>query len=208
MPRAIAGSRSRARTFPGATRPSEFVGWYNGHPDFADRAFDLSCERAVVIGNGNVALDLARMLSLPKDELVRTDVADHALESLATSAVRETVVVGRRGPAQAAFTSPELNELAHLESVQLEVHGKEALARADYAAGGLDAGGAGGGRAVGDAHDFSGTDAGEVLRKLEILRGFPPSGGGGPSPVGSEMGPGHPVPFLVVAGRDPRRREG
>ncbi len=81
------------------------------------------------------------MLSLSNDELVRTDVADHALESLATSAVRETVVVGRRGPAQAAFTSPELNELAHLESVQLEVHGKEALAKADYAAGGLDAGG-------------------------------------------------------------------
>ena len=73
--------------------------------------------------------------------------------------------------------------MAHLESVQLETHGKEALARADYAAGGLDAGG---GRAVGGAHDLSGTDAGEVLRKLEILRGFPPSGGGGPPPVGGK----------------------
>ena len=91
--------------------------------------------------------------------------------------------MGRRGPAQAAFTSPELNELAHLESVQLEVHGKEALARADYAAGGLDAGGSGA-AAVGDAHDTGGTDAGEVLRKLEILRGFPPSSGGEPPPVG------------------------
>ena len=171
---------------PGSHSAVEFVGWYNGHPDFADRAFDLSCERAVVIGNGNVALDLARMLSLSKDELVRTDVADHALESLATSAVRETVVVGRRGPAQAAFTSPELNELARLESVQLEMHGKEALARADYAAGGLDAGDAGAAALSATLTTSSGTDAGEVLRKLEILRGFPPSGGGAPSPVGAK----------------------
>jgi ferredoxin/flavodoxin---NADP+ reductase len=168
---------------PGSHSAVEFVGWYNGHPDFADRAFDLSCERAVVIGNGNVALDLARMLSLSKDELARTDVADHALGSLATSAVRETVVVGRRGPAQAAFTSPELNELTRLGSVQLEMHGKETLARADYAAGGLDAGDAG---AVGDAHDLSANDAGEVLRKLEILRGFAHSGGGAPRLAGGK----------------------
>ncbi|MGH2912732.1 MAG: FAD-dependent oxidoreductase, partial [Solirubrobacteraceae bacterium] len=90
----------------GSHPATDFVGWYNGHPDFCDHQFDLSCERAVVIGNGNVALDVARMLTLTHDELALTDIADHALEALDASEVREIVVVGRRGPAQAAFTNP------------------------------------------------------------------------------------------------------
>src|SRR5207302_9417587 len=77
--------------------------------------FDLSAKRAVLVGNGNVALDVARMLALSPDELAVTDIADHALEALRASRVQEIVVLGRRGPAQAAFTNPELRELADLE---------------------------------------------------------------------------------------------
>ena len=100
---------------PGSHAATEFVGWYNGHPDHTDLEFDLlSAERAVVIGNGNVALDVARMLVLAPAELAPTDTADHALEVLARSSVREVVMVGRRGPAQAAFTNPELLELGEL----------------------------------------------------------------------------------------------
>src|SRR5919205_4304061 len=86
---------------PGSWAATEFVAWYNGHPDYRDLEFDLSHERAVVIGNGNVATDVARMLALTRDELATTDVADHALEVLAESNIREIVVLGRRGPAQA-----------------------------------------------------------------------------------------------------------
>src|ERR671915_2332805 len=100
---------------PGSWAATEFVAWYNGHPDYREIEFDLSSERAVVIGNGNVAADVARMLALTRDELERTDVADHALEVLRASEVEEVVVLGRRGPAQAAFTSAELRELGHLD---------------------------------------------------------------------------------------------
>ena len=99
---------------PGSWAATEFVAWYNGHPDYRDLEFDLSAERAVVVGNGNVATDVARMLALTRDELAQTDVADHALEVLAESNVREIVVLGRRGPAQAAFTNPELLELGEM----------------------------------------------------------------------------------------------
>ena len=98
----------------GSVAATEFVAWYNGHPDYADRQFDLSGERAVVIGNGNVALDVARMLLLPQAQLAKTDIADHALEALASSNIREVVLLGRRGPAQAQFTLPELLELQHM----------------------------------------------------------------------------------------------
>jgi ferredoxin--NADP+ reductase len=100
---------------PGSESATEFVAWYNGHPDYADMDFDLSCKRAVVIGNGNVALDVARMLALSVEELSVTDIADHSIELLRASEVEEIVVLGRRGPAQAAFTNPELRELAELE---------------------------------------------------------------------------------------------
>jgi ferredoxin--NADP+ reductase len=99
----------------GSHPATEFVGWYNGHPDHRDLEVALdSAERAVVIGNGNVALDVARMLSLTPDELAGTDIADHALDVLEHNHISEIVVVGRRGPAQAAFTNPELRELADL----------------------------------------------------------------------------------------------
>ena len=98
----------------GSHAATEFVNWYNAHPDFADREFDLSCNRVVVIGNGNVAADVARMLALTRAELDETDTADHAIPLLADSGVEEIVVLGRRGPAQAAFTNPEVRELGEM----------------------------------------------------------------------------------------------
>ncbi len=106
---------------PGSWAATDFVGWYNGHPDHPDLEFDLACERAVVIGNGNVALDVARMLVLSHEELSLTDIADHALQALEHSGVREVVVLGRRGPAQAAFTNPELLELGELAGADVIV---------------------------------------------------------------------------------------
>jgi ferredoxin/flavodoxin---NADP+ reductase len=106
----------------GSHAATEFVGWYNGHPDHTDLEVDLlSAERAVVIGNGNVAIDVARMLVLAPAELAPTDTADHALEVLARSRVSEVVIVGRRGPAQAAFTNPELLELGELSDADIVV---------------------------------------------------------------------------------------
>ncbi|KXF53836.1 ferredoxin [Rhodococcus sp. SC4] len=106
---------------PGSHPASDFVSWYNGHPDGAQRSFDLSCERAVVVGNGNVALDVARILTSGLGHLARTDIADHALEALAASKISEVVVLGRRGPAQAAYTTPELLGLAAAEGIDLVV---------------------------------------------------------------------------------------
>ena len=99
---------------PGSWAATELVAWYNGHPDYQHLAFDLSHERAVVIGNGNVALDVARMLALTLEELGPTDTTDAAIEAIVSSSIREIVVVGRRGPVQAAWTSTELGELGDL----------------------------------------------------------------------------------------------
>ncbi|HEU4973685.1 MAG TPA: FAD-dependent oxidoreductase [Baekduia sp.] len=106
---------------PGSHAATHFVAWYNGHPDACDHEFDLDAERAVVVGNGNVAIDVARMLVLHPDELAATDTADHAIEAFAASQVKEVVLLGRRGPAQAAFTNPELRELADLQRAGVEV---------------------------------------------------------------------------------------
>jgi len=106
---------------PGSWAATEFVAWYNGHPDYRELEFDLSAPRAIVVGNGNVATDVARMLALTRDELAATDVADHALEVLAESNVEEIVVLGRRGPAQAAFTNPELLELGEMTDADVFV---------------------------------------------------------------------------------------
>ncbi len=106
---------------PGSWAATEFVAWYNGHPDYRELEFDLTARRAVVIGNGNVAADVARVLTLSTRELERTDIADHALEALRESRIEEVIVLGRRGPAQAAFTSAELRELGHLDGVDLRV---------------------------------------------------------------------------------------
>jgi ferredoxin--NADP+ reductase len=110
---------------PGSWAATEFVAWYNGHPDYREREFDLSSTRAVVIGNGNVAADVTRMLALDAHELERTDVADHALEALRESRIEEVIVLGRRGPAQVAFTSAELRELGRLPGVALRVSAEE-----------------------------------------------------------------------------------
>jgi ferredoxin--NADP+ reductase len=146
---------------PGSHAATEFVGWYNGHPDHTDLEVDLrAAERAVVIGNGNVAIDVARMLVLAPSELAPTDTADHALEVLADSRVSEVVIVGRRGPAQAAFTNPELLELGELADADVIVDPAE-LERA---------------LAVHDA----GAEANITARRnVEILRSYserPPSG--------------------------------
>jgi ferredoxin/flavodoxin---NADP+ reductase len=109
----------------GSHPATEFVAWYNAHPDFADHEFDLSCECAVVIGNGNVATDLARMLALTREELEVTDTAEHAIEVLGASKVREVVVLGRRGPAQAAFTNPEVRELGEMKDADVDVDPSE-----------------------------------------------------------------------------------
>jgi ferredoxin--NADP+ reductase len=106
---------------PGSWAATEFVAWYNGHPDYRDLEFDLSSRRAVVIGNGNVAADVTRLLTLSTADLERTDVADHALDALRASQIEEVVVLGRRGPAQAAFTSAELRELGRLDGVDVVV---------------------------------------------------------------------------------------
>src|SRR3954466_8694354 len=109
----------------GSHSATEFVAWYNGHPDFADHEFDLSASRAVVIGNGNVALDVARMLVLDPDEISITDTADHAVAGLAAAQVEHVIVLGRRGPAQAAFTNPELRELGELQRADVIVDPSE-----------------------------------------------------------------------------------
>jgi ferredoxin/flavodoxin---NADP+ reductase len=106
---------------PGSHSATDFVAWYNGHPGAVAHEFDLSCKRAVVVGNGNVAIDVARMLVLDPDELRPTDTADHAIDALAHSEIEEVVLLGRRGPAQVAFTSPELRELDELMRAGVEV---------------------------------------------------------------------------------------
>jgi ferredoxin/flavodoxin---NADP+ reductase len=110
---------------PGSHPATEFVAWYNGHPDYRDCQFDLSQERVAVVGVGNVAVDVARILCRTPDELVKTDIAEHALEALRASRVREVYLLGRRGAAQAAFTNPELKELGELEGADLVVAADE-----------------------------------------------------------------------------------
>ena len=138
---------------PGSWAATELVAWYNGHPDFQDLDFDLSVERAVVIGNGNVALDVARMLALTREELAPTDTTDEAIEAIAESGIREIVVLGRRGPVQAAWTSTELQEMGELAGADIVVDPTEleldAASEAELAAG-----------------------SNIVQRNFELLRGF------------------------------------
>ena len=109
----------------GSWSATEFVAWYNGHPDYQELPFDLGVERAVVIGNGNVALDVARMLALTPDELAPTDTTDPAIEAIGTSTLREVVIVGRRGPAQASWTTQELKEMGELAGADVSVDAAE-----------------------------------------------------------------------------------
>src|ERR1700758_1493468 len=123
---AVGAQSDRALGIPGEELPGsvaavDFVGWYNAHPNFEQISPDLSGARAVVIGNGNVALDVARILVTDPDVLAETDIADHALESLRPCGVEEVVIIGRRGPLQSAFTTLELRELADLEGLDVIV---------------------------------------------------------------------------------------
>ncbi|HVS25822.1 MAG TPA: FAD-dependent oxidoreductase [Burkholderiales bacterium] len=101
---------------PGSHTATEFVAWYNGHPDYRERSFDLSAEVVAIVGQGNVAADVCRILAKSVDELKATDISEHALDALAASRVREIHVIGRRGAAQAKFTNKELKELGELAS--------------------------------------------------------------------------------------------
>ncbi len=138
---------------PGSWAATELVAWYNGHPDYQELAFDLSVERAVVVGNGNVALDVARMLALTREELTPTDTTDAAIEAIAGAGIREIVVLGRRGPVQASWTSTELHEMGELAGADVVVDPAEleldAASEAELAA----------------ASNI-------VQRNVEILRGF------------------------------------
>src|SRR5437867_5520866 len=103
----------------GSHPATEFVAWYNGHPDYGDLDFDLAQERAAVVGVGNVAVDVARILCRSADELAATDIADYALDALRKSRIKEVYLLGRRGPAQAAFTNPEIRELGELPDADI-----------------------------------------------------------------------------------------
>ena len=136
---------------PGCHHAGDFVAWYNGHPDYRDHHFDLDCEAATVVGHGNVALDVARILAKTADELRRTDIAAHALEVLAESRIREIHVVGRGKPSQAKFTAKELREFLGLEAAEATVDGRD-LAPQDFS-------------------PDNPNDA-ELTEKLSLLRGF------------------------------------
>ncbi|MGA0401099.1 MAG: FAD-dependent oxidoreductase [bacterium] len=126
-------------TLPGSHAATEFVGWYNGHPDYRHHQFDLTSKRVAIIGMGNVAIDCARILCQDPENLAKTDIAKHALEALRQSEVEEVFLIGRRGPVQAAFTPAEVRELLHLPKVdavmrasdlELDEHSKEELSKA------------------------------------------------------------------------------
>ena len=116
---------------PGSSAAREFVAWYNGHPDFSDLEYDLSGKRAVIVGNGNVALDVARILTMPLEDLEQTDIADYALAALRESNIEEVVLLGRRGHFQTAFSNPELEELEHLQGVDVTVEADDFPANND-----------------------------------------------------------------------------
>jgi ferredoxin--NADP+ reductase len=109
----------------GSHSATEFVAWFNGHPDYAGLEFDLGCRSAVVVGAGNVAVDVARILCRTPAELQETDMADHAVEALRKSEIREVHLVGRRGPLQAAFTNPEIKELGEMEDASARTLAEE-----------------------------------------------------------------------------------
>ena len=133
---AVGASESRLLDIPGEELPgnyaaADFVGWYNGHPDHAGHVFDLSARRAVIVGNGNVALDVARVLLMSTDELAQTDIAQHALDALSDSKIEEVVVLGRRGPRNAAFSVGEFLALGYLDGVDVVIDGGDLESSSD-----------------------------------------------------------------------------
>ena len=140
---AVGSQSARKLNIPGEDLPGvftarDFVLWYNGHPDYTDLKVDLSHSRAVIIGNGNVALDVARILTLPVSVLEKTDIADHALQALRTSAIREIEILGRRGAAVAACNNPELEELEGLAGTDVIIDPKDALSEEEIEQGAFD----------------------------------------------------------------------
>ena len=167
---------------PGSWPATAFVAWYNGHPDFQDLPFDLSAERAVVVGNGNVAVDVARMLALTAEEIEPTDTTDEAIAAILGSGIREILVLGRRGPAQAAFTTPELQELTELAGADLVIDPADLeLDPASEAA--LE------------------DDTAIARRNVDLMREV------AGKPLTGQAEDGRP-PLRRLAGRDPRRRPG
>ena len=138
----------------GSHAATEFVAWYNGHPDYRHCTFDLSVRRAAVVGVGNVAIDVARILVRTPEELAGTDMAPHALEALRESRIEEVYLLGRRGPAQAAFTNPEVKEIGEME-------GADVVVRADEVQ--LDP------LSEAQVHDL---DDRLLSKKIEILKGY------------------------------------
>jgi ferredoxin--NADP+ reductase len=138
----------------GSHAATEFVAWYNGHPDYRDRVFDLSRERVAVIGIGNVAVDVCRILCRTPEELEKTDIADYALEALRKSRVKEVYMIGRRGPAQAAYTYPEAKEIGELEDADVIVLPEEAT---------LD---------PLSRKQFEASEDKDILRKVEIIQEY------------------------------------
>ncbi|MFT7256598.1 MAG: ferredoxin--NADP+ reductase, partial [Candidatus Azotimanducaceae bacterium] len=110
----------------GSYSATDFVAWYNGHPDYAHHQFDLTQERVAIVGVGNVAMDVARILCKSVEELQITDIADHALQTLQHSRVKQVYLLGRRGPAQAAFTPPEIKELGELAQADIVISADDA----------------------------------------------------------------------------------
>ncbi len=121
---------------PGSHSATAFVGWYNGHPDYRDEQFDLSCESAAIVGVGNVAIDVARILAEDPEILAKTDIAEYALEALRKSEIKTIYLLGRRGPAQAAYSPAEIKELGSLTNADLVVLENEArvdeVSKTDY----------------------------------------------------------------------------
>jgi ferredoxin/flavodoxin---NADP+ reductase len=153
---AVGAQSDRSLNIPGehlagSVAAVDFVGWYNAHPHFQDMSPDLSTGRAVVVGNGNVALDVARILVTDPDVLANTDIADHALKSLHDRGVEEVVIIGRRGPLQSTFTTLELRELGELEGVDVVVDPAELV----------------------DISDDDATAAGKTAKlNVKVLRGY------------------------------------
>jgi ferredoxin--NADP+ reductase len=145
---------------PGSWAATEFVAWYNGHPDYQHLEFDLSSDRAVVIGNGNVAIDVARILARTEDELAPTDITERSTAAIVASSITDIVMLGRRGPAQAAFTPPELKELGELGGADVVVDADD-LALDPVSEASLESAGA------------------RTKRNLDILRDFAARGGNG-----------------------------
>ena len=152
----------------GSYPATDFVAWYNGHPDYRDLKFDFSGERVAIVGVGNVAVDVARILCRTSEELARTDIADYALQALRGSKIKEVTMLGRRGPAQAAFTNPELRELGQLPGADLIIRPEEAMLD-DLSQAALDGGSdRSAGRKVNMLQEFAARQPDNKARRLTI----------------------------------------